>query len=71
MNLPRDVQGGEGRRRRVVEFPRNVVCCSLRFTGFPAMFPFWVESFQASIPQLLTLLAAALAVVMHATIAHQ
>ena len=35
------------------------------------MFPFWVESFQASIPQLLTLLAAALAVVMHATIAHQ
>jgi hypothetical protein len=35
------------------------------------MFPFWLESFWTSIPQVLTLLAAALAVVMHATTAHQ
>jgi hypothetical protein len=35
------------------------------------MFPFWVESFWSSLPQVLTLLAASLAVVMHVTAAHR
>ncbi len=34
------------------------------------MFPFWVESCWNTIPQVLTLLAASLAAVMHATTAH-
>jgi hypothetical protein len=35
------------------------------------MFPFWVESFWSSLPQVLTLLVASLAVVMHVTTAHR
>ena len=33
------------------------------------MFPFWIESFWSSLPQMLTLLAASIAVVMHVTTA--
>lgn len=34
------------------------------------MFPFWMESFETSLPQMLTLLAASIAVVVHAASAH-
>jgi hypothetical protein len=34
------------------------------------MFPFWMESFWSSLPQMLTLLAASIAFVMHVTSAH-
>lgn len=34
------------------------------------MFPFWMESFWSSLPQMLTLLAASIAVVMHMATTH-
>ncbi len=34
------------------------------------MFPFWMESFWSSVPQVLTLLAASVAILVHATTAH-
>jgi hypothetical protein len=40
------------------------------FNKFQGMLPFWFESFWTLLPQLLTLLAASIAVVMHLTIAH-
>ena len=34
------------------------------------MFPFWMESVWSTLPQMLTLLAASVFVVMHVTTAH-
>jgi hypothetical protein len=38
--------------------------------AFPPMLPFWLESFWNVLPQLLTLLAASIALVMHMTTVH-
>ena len=40
-------------------------CRSLVLHRIAAMFPFWIESFWSSLPQVLTLLAASVAVVTH------
>jgi len=39
-------------------------------SGFPTMFPFWMEALWSSVPQVLTLLVASVAVFIHATTAH-
>ncbi len=56
--------------RRSVDYRHDAFLCLTFFDRLQGMFPFWFESFWTLLPELLTLLAASVAVVMHLTTAH-